>query len=214
MSSMRHATAGLLVLAGAAFGHIPYLEQEDFSKAQPFSITRSIEDSLAGYAWLKFRSADSKQTSDVDVYTFRLDKSTRVAVQTLVPKCSQYASFLPWFAVIGPGLPPPAHAVPFKLPEGYGAIVVQNLKPGEPRSTFYEPFGGKSYYNGPKFDQVFEAEGTYYVVVWSPKEVGRLGGDYVIVFGYKETWRVADILRALIVTPKIRRGEELHIVCK
>ncbi len=53
--------------------------------------------------------------------------------------------------------------------------------------------------------------GTYYVVFWDPSGVG---GDYVAVLGDKEIWWPWDIIRALINTPKIRRGLELHTDCR
>lgn len=100
--------------------------------------------------------------------------------------------------------------MPFELPEGYGAIVAPNYSNPQ-RPTFYEPFGNKSYYDGPEFEQVLSTPGTYYVVVWDP---AGIGGDYVAVLGDKEIWWPWDIIRALIQTPKIRRGLELHTDCR
>jgi hypothetical protein len=39
-------------------------------------------------------------------------------------------------------------------------------------------------------------------------------GDYVLPIGKEERWPPADIRRALIETPKIRRNEELHSPCR
>jgi hypothetical protein len=117
---------------------------------------------------------------------------------------------LPWFAVVGPGLPPITEEVPFTIPPGYGGIVVKNLEPGEERPMFYEPFGGKHYYDGPDFDQRMSNTGTWYIYYWDPYE---LGGDYVAVVGYREVFRPMDIIRALIYTPIIRRNKELHVPC-
>ena len=79
---------------------------------------------------------------------------------------------------------------------------VRHSEPGEQRPTFYEFFGGKSYYRGPTFDRILEKPGTYSVYYWDPY---AHGGDYVAVLGYKESWGLIDILRALIRTPMIRR---------
>ncbi|MEW6378146.1 MAG: hypothetical protein AB1611_00915 [bacterium] len=194
---------------GQAFSHVPYLEETDFSEEQPFRVAGSIEQSIAVYAWLEFENGFS---DDVDVYTFNLPEPSRVFVQSLVPECSGYENFLPWFAVVGPGLPEPEYdSLPFALPQGQGAIVVKNLEPGQERTSFYEPFGGKSYYEGPKFDQMLKEPGTYSVYFWDPYQQG---GDYVAVLGYEEIWRFQDIMRAVRYTPQIRQDKELHIECK
>ena len=131
-------------------------------------------------------------------------------MESLVPVCPEYEEFLPWFAAVGPDLPPPDYEMPFRLPPGYGAVVVPNLGPGEPRPTFYEPFGGKSYFQGPAFEAEVDVPGRYYAVYWDPYQIG---GDHVAVLGNKEIWGFIDIIRALIYTPMIRQGLELHSEC-
>ena len=69
-------------------------------------------------------------------------------------------------------------------------------------------FGGKSYYQGPRFDETINISGTYYVYYWDPYQKG---GDYVAVLGYKEQFPPLDFLRALINTPLIRHDYELHL---
>ncbi len=54
------------------------------------------------------------------------------------------------------------------------------------------------------------AQGTWYLYVWNPYGVA---GDYVAVVGPKEIWDPVDIMRAIIFTPMIREGKELHIQC-
>ena len=76
-----------------------------------------------------------------------------------------------------------------------------------PRKQFYEPFGNKSYYQGPEVS-TFLQPGEYTLVYWDPE---GCKGDYVAVVGKREIWSANDILRASIVTPMIRRGEELHL---
>ncbi len=98
--------------------------------------------------------------------------------------------------------------MPFSLPDGYGAIVKENVEPGQERETFFEPFGGKWYYNGPIFDEIINKSGTYYVYCWDPY---KNGGDYVLVLGKGEFFGPVDIIRSLINTIIIRRDRELHI---
>lgn len=202
--------AGLCTLgtAATAFGHVPFLEGTDFSWEAPFRVRGLIQQSIAVYSFL---DADSGGTREVDVYQFTIRRATSVYVEVLVPVCPTYAAFRPSYAIVGPGFAVPEQQLPFELPEGYGAIVVADYDPPQEWTTFYEPFGNKSYYQGPTFEQTLSTPGTYYVVYWDPAGVG---GDYVAVLGDKEIWWPWDIVRALIQTPKIRRGLELHTQCR
>ena len=200
---------GILVLIGRpALAHVPYFERKDFSDEKPFEVPYKIEQSLAVYAWLETDGLNP--STDIDVYRFEVNESVRVYLEVLVPVCEPYADFFPSFALVGPGLPDPDEALPFSLPPSYGAVVMMDELPGSERDTFYEPFGGKSYYQGPVFDAQVGTPGTYYVYFWDPYEKG---GDYVAVFGRREIWRPQDIIRALIYTPLIRRDKELHVEC-
>ena len=120
---------GILLVAGSVLAHVPYIEHSDYTALRPFVVKDSIENSKAVYAWFE-------TGTDVDVYTFEVTGPSRVVVQALVPVCPTYAQLLPWFAVVGPGLPEPAEDVPFRIPNGYGAIVGENVAPGAPRTTF------------------------------------------------------------------------------
>ena len=198
----------LILVSTPVLAHVPYLELQDFSEERPFKVRKSIEQSLAVYSWLE--REQNLSSDDIDVYQFTVRKTVRVYIQALVPVCAEYADFAPWFALVGPELPPPEEDIPFDLPSGYGAFVINNTEPGENRTSFYEPFGGKSYYEGPVFDQNISKKGTYYIYFWDPYEIG---GDYVAVLGRREIFGLFDIFRALIFTPLIRRNMELHVNC-
>ena len=197
-----------LFIATLSSAHVPYFEPKDFTEQQPFMVPHTIDQSIAVYAWLE--NDDAGYSEDIDVYVFDIDEPARKYLEILVPVCEGYEEFLPWFALVGPELPEPQETLPFDLPSGYGAVVLQNVAPGEPRDTFYEPFGGKSYYEGPIFDEIIDLPGTYYVYFWDRYQ---MGGDYVAVIGWEEIWRPKDIFRGLILTPLIRKDRELHIDC-
>jgi hypothetical protein len=182
--------------------HVPYLERGDYSASAPFRI-EELEKSIAIYAWLD-------GGGDIDFAVFQLTDPKELFVEVIVPVCPEYAESRPSYAVLGPGLPPPAEPLPIPLPPGYGAIVVPNLPPGMPRDQFYEPFGGKSYYSGVPITKTISGPGTWAVIVWDPY---KMGGDYVLTVGRKEIWKAEDVLRALIVTPLIRQDKELHSSC-
>jgi hypothetical protein len=165
-----------------------------------------VAQSKAFYAWLE-------SATDVDYFQFEVTNPVRIYTQAIVPMCPGYEQFLPWLAVIGPGLPPPTEALPagYTLPPGYGAIVVPNVTPGQPRDTFYEPFGGKYYYDAPLFDQVVSTPGMWSIIYY---DLTGDVGDYVGVVGIEERFRPADIIRSLINTPIIRNDGELHVPCQ
>ena len=154
------SVAAFLSPSGHGLAHVPYLEYVDYSFERPMELEDPITKSRAFYSW--FESGD-----DVDVYAFEVTGPTRVFAQALVPVCSGYEDVLPWFAVVGPGLPPPDVELPFELPPGYGAWVVQNTELWTPRETFYEPFGGKWYFDGPTLDREVSEPGTWYVTYWN-----------------------------------------------
>jgi hypothetical protein len=196
-------TLSFILTTGVASPHVPFLENTDFSEAEPFLIEPPLNKSRAVYGWLH-------SGTDIDVYTFELNEQSHLRAFSLVPVCPDYEDFFPSFAVVGPGLTTPGNHLPFKIPEGYGALVISNTPPGKNRNTFFEPFTNKNYYRGPSFDQFISTAGTWYVYFWDPS--GR-GGDYVAVFGFTERFSLKDILRALINTPKIWFDKELHTDC-
>jgi len=199
---------GWLLIAGSlivqpAIAHVPYLEDVDYSTEAPFEIPEPLVKSRALYSWLE-------TGNDIDVFSFQVTEPIRLFAQAIVPVCQGYEELLPWFAVVGPGLPEPDVPLPFELPAGYGAWVVQNEEPWTPRDTFFEPFGDKWYFDGPVFDEVVSTPGTWYLYYWSPYGIG---GDYAAIVGTAEVWDLSDILRAVLYTPVIRAGGELHIEC-
>jgi hypothetical protein len=198
----------IFLIVAPSFAHVPYIEFWDYSERWPFRPRHTNDQSIAVYAWLQNDSTGYSE--DVDVYALGIDEPTRIYLELLVPVCTGYEEFVPWFALVGPELPEPMEPLPIDLPPGYGAVVLPNVEPGDTRDTFYEPFGGKSYYQGPVYDEVIELPGTYYAVYWDPYQTG---GDYVAVIGWKEIWRPRDIIRGLILTPFIRQDRELHIDC-
>jgi hypothetical protein len=201
-------TLTILILIGSQVAaHVPYFEHLDFSENQPFRVRKMVTQSKAVYSWLKTDGVNP--CKDIDVYKLRIIRPVELYLELIVPVVDDYyEEFVPWYALVGPGLPDPGQELPFNISDDHGAIIMENVEPGEPRETFYEVFGNKSYYEGPIFDEKINQTGTYYVYCWDPHESG---GDYVLVIGDLEMFGPFDILRALIYTPLIRRGFELHI---
>jgi hypothetical protein len=193
-----------VLAAPAVNAHVPYIENEDYSAEHPFVVTDSIENSKAIYAWFE-------TGADVDVYAFEVSEPVTVYAQALVIACPSLEELLPWFAVVGPGLPAADEALPFELPAGCGAVVVKNKNPGEERDTFFEPFSAKTYFDGPEFSREVTTPGSWYVYYWDPH---KIGGDYVAVLGLKESFSILDTVRSLINTVIIWFNLELHTPCR
>ncbi|MEN6474002.1 MAG: hypothetical protein ABFD81_08315 [Syntrophaceae bacterium] len=190
--------AGIVMFATNAWAHVPYLEGKDFTAAAPFKCP-SATQSIAVYAWLE-------DYSDVDYYTVTVKKTLTFFADVIVPAFDVYADFRPSFALIGPGLPMPSDLLPVPLPKSCGAIVLHDADLN-PRPQFYEPFGNKSYYQGPRLELKLKP-GNYFLIYWDPK--GQVG-DYVAAIGKYEIWWFKDLLRAIFITPIIRAGGELHL---
>lgn len=197
----------ILAINICASAHVPYFEHKDFSEEKPFIVRKILTQSKAAYSWLETDWVNPCE--DIDVYQFNLIRKLDMYIELIVPVAGGfYNNYTPWYALVGPGLPDPGQALPFDIPDGYGAIVMENVEPGDPREKFFEPFGNKWYFEGPKFKEPLDTLGVYYIYVWDPHESG---GDYTLVIGDLEIWGPFDILRALIYTPLIRWGLELHI---
>jgi len=139
--------------------------------------------------------------SDVDFYSFQVNKPMLGHVTLIVPVLEGYQNFYPVFAVVGPGLPDPKTDLPFALPSGYGAVVELPTRQ-DPRPVFFEPFSRKSYYRGiGEFKQHLTQTGTYYIVVWHP---GCETGAYVVGYGDKEMFTLRDWVNVFKVMPTIK----------
>jgi len=190
--------AGLLMMATGAWAHVPYLEDSDFSSSAPFKCPSALQ-STAVYSWLE-------SDTDVDFYTLNAYTCIAFFAELIVPVFDAYADFRPSMALIGPGLPEPAELLPVPLGPGEGAVVLHDAGI-EPRPQFFEPFGNKSYYQGPRLELKIKP-GRYRLIYWDPE--GNTG-DYVAIIGKYEIWLPKDIIRAFKITPIIRAGGELHL---
>ena len=198
----------ILCITSSVSAHVPYIERNDYSQERPLYVWKMIEYSKAFYAWLENDGVNP--CKDIDVFKFKIrNQPTQIYIEIIIPVVDDYyEEFFPWFALVGPCLPEPNQTLPFFIPPEYGAIIKENVQPGEERETFYEPFGGKWYYKGPIFEENISESGTYYVYCWDPYEKG---GDYVLVLGKGEFFGPIDIIRSIINTFIIRRNGELHI---
>lgn len=153
----------VLLVAFSAYAHVPYMEETDFSWANPFVIAPAADGGPPNIMRSKaiFAYMDN---NDIDVYTFTLIPSdfmkpildangqpqfdengnmimqyspVLVTASALPPACMQYKHFYPKTALLGIGLPAVPEGLPFDVPAGYGAIVADHPKE-DMRETFFE----------------------------------------------------------------------------
>jgi hypothetical protein len=68
-------------------------------------------------------------------------------------------------------------------------------------TKFYEPFGGDTYLKGPEYEEPVTA-GTYLVKVSNPNNQGK----YAVAIGKKEKFPPGEILRTIIILPKLKKN--------
>ena len=188
--------ASLLVLGGSAFAHQTLLEKNDTSGFDNALTIPKPEFSFAIYARLG-------APGDVDYFKFEVKQPMDINAGLLVPFSEKFADFYPVYAIVGPGLPAPLSDIPFELPPGYGAMVV-NSKPVTPRPSFYEPFTATRFYKGiTEFDRRVEVPGTYYIVVWHPE--GEYG-DYLVSYGRTESFTFKELVDSYKIVYEVKSG--------
>ena len=178
--------------ATIAFAHDPDLEEGDWGGFDdPYIIIdTSISYALYGYIG----------EGDIDVFEMNyLGDDELLRHEILVPVCGDhYVDFYPHYAILAPEeFANPELEIPIDMPEGYGVFYYHEPTIAEGnRSTWREEFTGKVYYRENNEDLNFPAEGTYFIVVFSPE--GQVG-DYTLATGYEEIFlsdrmeTVADI---------------------
>lgn len=152
-----------LLIATPVFAHQPYFEDQELTADSPYQID-DISISLAFYGSLD--SAD-----DVDYFVFDGKAGQQVYLRMVIPTIEGQEAFTPTLALIGVGLDPIRVPKPVVQPVNNGAILLRAL-PGKPH-IFFEPFGGRNYYERQEATITLPKDGRYTVAVWS--ESGQIG---------------------------------------
>lgn len=177
-------SAGVLVLvcwllgvAPLVRGHQPYCEFADLTADAPWH----VPDPSISYAYF----GNVYPAGDIDYFRFEAAAGQSILISLSIPAIDDIAIYAPSLLLMGPGIPA---AKSLNLPaeldmaEGHGAVLVPI---GDKPSYFYEPFGGRYYWN--YADTYFGAPETalYTVALWHPRdEIGR----YAFVIGAREVF--------------------------
>jgi uncharacterized surface protein with fasciclin (FAS1) repeats len=171
--------SGFLVLAnlapGVALAHQPYCEITDLTSTSPWQ----VPDATVSYAYF----GNLYPEPDVDYFTFEASAGQSVLLSLSIPAYDEQESFAPVMTVFGPGLDTdmPA-ALPERVtgPQGQGAMLVPL---GDEPEYWFEPYGGRYYWNWENYFFDAPEDATYTVALWHPEQqLGR----YSFVIGSEE----------------------------
>ena len=172
---------GALLLAIATLtpksvsAHQPFCEVNDVTAQSPWQ----VPDAGISYAYY----ANLYPAGDVDYFTFDAVEGQSVLLSMSIPAIEGQEDFAPLMALIGPGVEAESQVrLPegVSIPKGQGAM---NVSLGEEPEYWYEPFGGRYYWNWENSYFVAPEDASYTVVLWHPEgELGR----YSFVVGEEE----------------------------
>lgn len=165
----------LLFPQHSAQAHQPYCEAADLTADTPWQ----VPDASVSYAYY----GNLYPASDVDYFTFEATAGQSVLLSLSIPAIDGQEDFTPVMVVYGPGVDvglPDDLPADLTVAKGEGAMMVPL---GDEAEYWYEPFGGRYYWNWDNY--FFEAPeaATYTVALWHPE--GALG-RYSFVVGEKE----------------------------
>lgn len=167
-----------VLLAGGVFltpapvvAHQPYCEEDDLTLDTAWGI-RDANVSTAFYGTLE-------DDTDVDYFTLEAAADQRVYLSITIPQIEGQADFDPVIGVFGPGLPDEGVAAHSFRPAMAGGLLLASTEATE----FYEPFGGRYYWDRQEAIVALPEAAEYVIAVWHPEgEIGR----YTFVYGQRE----------------------------
>jgi hypothetical protein len=183
-------------LSMPAQAHKPIIEERETHGYGDAILIPDPDVSWAIYGFLKTHDS-------VDYYYFDAKDSMNLYTELLVPKNAIYANFHPSYVIVGPGIDAVPSGLPFNMPSGMGAIIVDGDN-GD--GIFYEPFTAITYYRGDQRHTPIKP-GRYYIVVF---DKSRNHGDYVLAVGEKESFGLGDMPGVIAAVIKIRSGGVDH----
>lgn len=183
--------SAVLLSADTASAHQPYCESVDLTAESPWE----VPDSAVSYAYY----GNLYPAADVDYFTFTAKAGDAVLLSLSIPAIDGQEEFAPVIAVYGPGL---EINDPAELPDGVvlpGDAEAMIVPLGDEPEYWFEPFGGRYYWNWENYFLDIPEDGTFSVVLWHPQgELGRysfvvgeeevLGGDRECMASFDDYW--------------------------
>jgi hypothetical protein len=121
---------------------------------------------------------------EVFVVEMNFERDFALPFEILVPRRGKLREHRPWFAVVGPGLPPPStelsNALPFEVPAGLGVFVERNDRPE--RYVFFEQVMRRNMWTSGAIAVPLQ-RGDVEIWIWSPD---GSTGEFQFGFGVEE----------------------------
>jgi len=133
----------------------------------------------AHFMW--FVMGELQSSKDIDVVTFDYKAGEMMRGIMFIPVNDDLRDFSPHVALVGPGLPPPTEPLPFRIPEGMGAIVGRS----DSDETYFDIFTQINFYPRAMVEAVAPQTTRYYMVVFG-EPVGS--ARYALDIGIMETY--------------------------
>jgi len=162
------ALATVIAATSPALAHKPsYGDSDAFGSPEAAYIVEDLDVSIVLY---------HEVTCSSEVLWMEYDAETDGAelyVQLGVPVIPRLADYRPSLAVLAPGFPAPPDDLPFAVPPGYGAMVIDTNDVSDP-TIFDEPFSQTESWVMHE-DTLPVPAGNGYVVAWHPaRQTGKL----------------------------------------
>jgi hypothetical protein len=185
----------VLMRPAPAQAEMPILEPGDyggFDNPQPVS--------EPWFMWFVMGKLHSK--TDIDVSAFDYPAGQRFKAEIFIPAHDDLKDFSPDIALVGPGLPQPADPLPFKIPQGMGAVIARSNS----TYAYFDIFTQMTYYPRAKIEiENMPQSARYYMVVFG-KPVGR--SLYALDIGIMETFAPQALIRYPINWYEVRYALE------
>jgi len=154
---------GLLVMA-AATAHNPWEYQTRYVDGPPTTLENPLVlESAQIKSAFYFRATAAKPVLWI---RFEGTYGDEVRLRLGLPAKAEYASLRPVAVISGQDCPEPGRALPFALPEGWGALVYDTAQTAV--SDGYEGYTGARSYQFEEQTYTLPASGTYYIAVYFP----------------------------------------------
>lgn len=166
-----------MLLPWSAQAHQPFCEFADLTAAAPWQ----VPNPSISYAYF----GNTFPAGDIDYFRFNAEAGQSVLLSLSIPAIPDIEVFSPVMAVFGPGVEasqPPQLPMRLVKPAEQSAMMIPL---GDAAVYWYEPFGGRYFWNWDNYFFRAPASATYTVALWHPEnEIGR----YSFVIGQREVF--------------------------
>lgn len=181
----------LLFTSVTVYAHKPIFVGNDINSLNKAKVIEKPQISWAIYSELT-------NENEIDFYKIEELKGTEIFIQMTIPKIKGLEEFSPTVVILGKGLPLDKQNLPFDIPEGYGAKIIESTSV---KREFFEPFTQTRYLIRQEDTIELKHSGKYYIAVY---DTNNQTGKYTLAIGKEEDFEITDILKFPYTWLKVR----------